>query len=98
MKKNIFILSLIFDSFFCFSQIPVVYAVGGETKVNWDYREKLTLENEDDHPFLYGSGCTEAPSTSRASSSLASQGASTYFSTNLHDWNPRTAWVEGKSD
>jgi hypothetical protein len=98
MKKVISLLFLLCPAICCIAQLPTIYASGGETKVNWDYREKQTIENEDEAPFLYGSGCTEGPSSSGESSSLSSQGSSNYYSSNLHDWNPRTAWVEGKTD
>ena len=98
MKKVISLLLILSPAICCIAQLPTIYASGGETKVNWDYREKQTIENEDEAPFLYGSGCTEGPSSSGESSSLSSQGSSNYYSSNLHDWNPRTAWVEGKTD
>jgi len=98
MKNKIALIIILCIAMYCNAQLPHIYASGGETKVNWDYREKQTMENEDSVPFLYGSGCTEGPSSSGASSSLSSQGSSNYSSNNLHDWNPRTAWVEGNND
>ena len=81
-----------------YAQIHTIYATGG-FEVNWDEVEKeLNDPNNDDLPMLYGSGCTDAPSRSNASSTLSSQGANNYYSKNIHDWDPRTAWVEGKSD
>jgi len=98
MKKNILFILISFHAFLLNGQIPTINARGGESKVNWDYRFKMNKENEDEHPFVYGSGCTESPTKSYASSCLSQQGNSSYFSKNLIDWDPRTAWVEGKSD
>jgi hypothetical protein len=96
--KLMIVSSLLITSFNTFAQLKTVYASGGQVKVNWDYLFKQNEENEDEYPFIYGSGCTESPSTSYASSTLSSQGTMNYYSTNLHDWDPRTAWVEGKTD
>jgi len=98
MKKNILFILISLHAFLSNAQIPTINAQGGESKVNWDYRFKMNKENEDEHPFVYGSGCTESPTKSYASSCLSQQGNSSYFSKNLIDWDPRTAWVEGKSD
>ena len=81
------------------SQIKTIYATGGESKVNWDLIQKeIEDPNFDGYPSLYGSGCTRAPNESKASSTLHSQGENHYYSKNLHDWDPRTAWVEGRSN
>jgi hypothetical protein len=92
-----FALFLIFTSLLFVSQgqIPTVYTRGGENNVNWEAREK---QLSDENPFLFGSGCTESPEKARASSFLNQQGNVTYFATKAIDDNPRTAWVEGKSD
>jgi hypothetical protein len=78
------------------AQIKTIYAIGGNGFIDWT-KEKAKV-NEDDNPFLYGSGCTEGPSKARVSSTLSSQGNNYYGSSNLYDWDPQTAWVEGKSD
>lgn len=96
--KLMIVSSLLMASFNTFAQLKTIYASGGQVRVNWDYRFKQNQENEEQYPFLYGSGCTESPTKSYASSTLSSQGVGKYYSTNLHDWDPRTAWVEGKSD
>ena len=100
MKKigSILLLSILILPEINYSQIHTIYAEGGFI-VNWDEVEKeVNNPNYDGLPMLYGSGCTEGPSLSNASSTLSSQGESHYYSENTHDWDPRTAWIEGKSD
>lgn len=80
------------------SQVRTVYAEDGETKVNWDYLIYQNRVNEEEYPFVYGSGCTESPSVANSSSKLAQNGSNTYGASNLIDDDPRTAWVEGKTD
>lgn len=80
------------------SQVRTVYAEDGETKVNWDYIINQNRINEEEYPFVYGSGCTESPSFANSSSKLAQNGSNTYGASNLIDDDPRTAWVEGKTD
>ena len=48
MKKVISLLFVLSPAICCIAQLPTIYASGGETKVNWDYREKQTIENEDE--------------------------------------------------
>jgi len=79
------------------AQTMTVKAEGGEPKISWDSRAQEIQRSGDESQFLYGSGCTEGPSVAKESSSLVSQGKSTYGSKNLYDWDPRTAWVEGDS-
>jgi archaellum component FlaC len=75
----------------------VIYASGGETSVNWN---KIMSEYEgpdyDGHDF-WGE-CITSPHYARASSALSSQGIQSYGANNIKDYDPRTAWVEGKSD
>lgn len=100
MKKtiSIILLSILIFPEINFAQINTIYAKGG-FRVNWDEVEKEVNDpNYDGPPLLYGSGCTEGPSQSNASSTLSSQGVNHYYSKNTYDWDPRTAWVEGKSD
>ena len=78
------------------AQLKTQYAIGGNGFIDWT-KEKGNI-NEDENPFLYGSGCTDAPSKARVSSTLINQGNNNYGSSNLYDWDPQTAWVEGKSD
>ena len=69
------------------------YATGGEKAVDWTKRIK---EEEEEGPGLWFA-CVNAPSEVKSSSHLKSQGSKSYESGNLSDWDPRTAWVEGKS-
>jgi len=80
------------------AQLPIVYSAGGIKVIDWSNEKKKVKLNEDENPFLYGSGCTESPKKASASSTLASQGTSNYKAENLFDWDPQTPWVEGKSD
>ena len=80
------------------AQLPIVYGEGGIEVIDWTKEKKRVELNEDDNPFLYGSGCTEGPQKASASSTLASQGAANYKAENLVDWDPQTAWIEGKND
>jgi hypothetical protein len=96
---NSFLLNLFFfTSLNLISQIKIINSTGGVSKINWDYIFKQNKDNQDEQPFVYGSGCTEGPSYSSASSKLTQSGTITYASSNLMDWDPRTAWVEGKVD
>jgi hypothetical protein len=61
--------------------------------VDWTKRIK---EEEEEGPGLWFA-CVNAPSEVTSSSHLKSQGSKSYESGNLSDWDPRTAWVEGKS-
>lgn len=78
-------------------QLQTVFAEGGDKFIDWSLEKKKT-ENNEDNPFLYGSGCTESPSRAGVSSTLGNQGNSSYSADNIFDWDPQTAWVEGKSD
>lgn len=54
---------------------------------------------EEDSPDLWIMNICSFPNEyNKASSSLATQGTKTYGTKNLSDDDPRTAWVEGKSD
>ncbi len=79
------------------AQLPIVYSSEGTKSIDWS-KEKRKIELGDETPFLYGSGCTESPQRASASSALASQGNANYKAENLFDWDPQTAWIEGKSD
>jgi len=86
---SLFILSSIFN--LITAQIPTIYASDGESKVNCD-----EIMNEDGPPFW--EVCIEAPSDARTSSTLNPQGKYNYNADNLHDYDPRTPWVEEKDD
>ncbi|MFN5911136.1 MAG: NADase-type glycan-binding domain-containing protein, partial [Bacteroidota bacterium] len=77
------------------AQLMTVSAEGGERVIDWT-SEKNNLS--EDNPFLFGSGCSVGPTKAYVSSCLAAQGNSSYKAKNLFDWDPQTAWVEGKSD
>jgi hypothetical protein len=96
--KSIFFTTILISAFYSHSQLPTVYTSGGVKMVDWAKEKKKIELNEDENPFLYGSGCTEGPSIARASSTLSPQGNSDYKADNLFDWDPQTPWVEGKSD
>jgi len=105
MRKNIlFIISLIgwLIPKVGFSQIPTIRAVGGEGKnINWP-KIKADTEREEKANgggagFFY-MDCDQGVKPQRASSTLANQGNYNYNIKNINDWNPMTAWVEGKPD
>ena len=79
------------------AQIQTIYAKGGESNVNWN---EIMSEYEDPNyegaPFWYA--CINAPDNARSSSALSPQGKYNYNAKNINDYDPRTAWVEGKSD
>ncbi len=87
-----------FDEVCGTQEIPVIEAVGGRgTNVDWATLEKEANADPDGPGFFEGD-CVESVSSDRASSTLASQGKNNYDLKNLSDYNPMTAWVEGKSD
>ncbi len=78
-------------------KIPTIKATGGQGKnVNWP-AIKAEAEKNDGPEFFYN-GCEQGVTPLRASSTLAGQGAKSYGVKNLYDFNPMTAWVEGKED
>lgn len=94
MKKIIYL--LLFTSFSSFAQLPVIKAVGGGGRnVNWP----LIKKNEgSDGPGYFYNDCAQGVKPSNASSTLAGQGNKNYNVKNLCDYNPMSAWVEGKPD
>lgn len=46
-------------------------------------------------PGIFYQDCAQGVKATKASSTLAAQGAKSYGITNLTDWDPMTAWVEG---
>ena len=80
-----------------------------EKKIKYDQNSsyhRFLLENE---MMFYNDGfstgeegcswyCAGGPSNISASSTLKSQGSNSYDAKNLHDFNLKTAWIEGQSD
>ena len=84
------------------SQIPTIKAIGGEGRnVNWP---KIKADTERDEkangggPGFFYSDCDQGVKPQMASSTLANQGKYNYNIRNINDWDPMTAWVEGKQD
>jgi hypothetical protein len=105
MKKNktIFIILFAFQiPLISFSQIPTIKAVGGEGKnVNWPKIKADTEKQERQQgggPGFFYNDCDQAIDPINASSTLASQGKYNYKIKNINDFDPMTAWVEGKPD
>jgi hypothetical protein len=99
MKKiiSIILLSIFTITNTIFAQNQSIYANGGESSVNWDeIMSEYESPDYNDAPFW--NACIEATSNVRASSTLSPQGKYNYSSVNLHDYDPRTPWVEGKDD
>jgi hypothetical protein len=85
MKTILTLLFIIFSIVAYHAQLATIAADGGETVVNWDAEIKKNKENEEEYPFIYGSGCTAGHSQSNGSSKLTSQGSSSYGFNKLHD-------------
>tara|TARA_Y100000813_G_scaffold195643_1_gene177786 strand:- start:187 stop:1242 length:1056 start_codon:yes stop_codon:yes gene_type:complete len=80
-----------------YSQYLTISAKGGESSVNWsEIMSEYESPDYDGPPFWYA--CINAPQNAKASSTLSPQGKYNYYAKNLNDNDPRTAWVEGKSD
>lgn len=92
MKFRLLVI-LILPSFFVSAQIPAVVAESyGDKYVNW----KLEEANEDkEGPGYFYNDCSQGVEPVSASSTLASQGKYNYGISNLSDYDPKTAWVEG---
>ena len=79
-----------------FVKLPVVKATGGEgTNVDWKTEAAKADQNG---PGFFSGDCMEGIKPERASSTLPKQGATEYNVKNIGDFNPMTAWVEGKPD
>lgn len=79
-----------------FAQLPVIRAVGGAGKnVNWPQEKK---DADPDGPGYFSNDCSQGVKPTKASSTLAGQGNKNYGVKNLSDYNPMSAWVEGKAD
>lgn len=96
------ILVVIIIPMFGFSQIPTVKSYGGDGKnINWP-KIKADTEREEKAagggPGFFYNDCDQGVNPLRASSTLANQGKFNYNIKNINDFNPMTAWVEGKQD
>jgi hypothetical protein len=79
-------------------ELPLIQAMGGKgTNVDWAAMKK-EADAADDGPGFFEGDCKESVSPGSVSSTLASQGKNNYEIKNISDYNPMTAWVEGKSD
>ena len=79
-----------------FAQLPVIRAVGGAGKnINWPQEKKNAGP---DGPGYFSNDCAQGVNPTKASSTLAGQGNKNYGVKNLCDYNPMSAWVEGKAD
>jgi hypothetical protein len=79
-------------------ELPTIFAVGGEgTNVNWALI-KAEADKDPEGPGFFYQDCSEGLDAINASSVLPPQGVKSYSMANLEDYNPMTAWVEGKSD
>lgn len=94
MKRSIFTSVFVFTATFCTAQLPVVTAIGGGgTNVNWPVIK--AQENAEEGPGFFYCDCCQGVKATKASSTLAGQGAKSYAISNLSDFDPMTAWVEG---
>lgn len=97
MKKITIILAIGFLQLTVFSQIPTIKAIGGDgTYVDWP-QDKINSQDEEG-PGFFWNPCDQGVNPLKASSTLANQGKYNYKITNINDFDPMTAWVEGKTD
>tara|TARA_Y100000385_G_scaffold146337_1_gene151960 strand:- start:335 stop:1429 length:1095 start_codon:yes stop_codon:yes gene_type:complete len=99
MKKitGIVIFSIFIAAGTIYAQNQTIYARGGESIVNWnEIMSEYERQDYEGPPFWFA--CISAPHNAKASSTLSPQGKYNYNANNLNDNDPRTAWVEGKSD
>jgi hypothetical protein len=96
------ILSVYLIPIFSFSQIPTIKSIGGDGRyVDWP---KIKADVEDDEkssgggPGYFYNDCDQTINPISASSTLSNQGKYNYKIKNINDFDPMTAWVEGKSD
>jgi hypothetical protein len=86
----------------CYSQIPTIRSVGGDGRyVDWP---KIKAEVEEEEklsgggPGYFYNDCDQTINPISASSTLPNQGKYNYRIKNINDFDPMTAWVEGKPD
>ena len=96
----IFLMSL--STFLSFSQIPTIRSIGGDGRyVDWP---KIKADVEEDEklsgggPGYFYNDCDQTVNPIRGSSTLSNQGKFNYRISNINDFDPLTAWVEGKPD
>tara|TARA_B000000477_G_scaffold36285_1_gene31061 strand:- start:16875 stop:17912 length:1038 start_codon:yes stop_codon:yes gene_type:complete len=74
--------------------LPNIYTNGGNKIHDW---KKIIDQDMQEYGESFVFTCFMVPEKSSASSFLRSQGSNSYPPTNLTDFNPLTAWVEGRS-
>ena len=83
-------------------ELPIIQAIGGEGKsIDWEKIEKENLESQIDGdygPDYFYNDCAQGVLVTQISSQLSNQGKYSYGKNHLTDNDPKTAWVEGKSD
>lgn len=102
IKLHLTAVVLFFLPLLSFSQIPTIKAHGGEGKiVDWP-KIRAQVEKEEKEqgggPGFFYNPCAEGANPLRASSTLANQGKYNYKISNISDFDPMTAWVEGNPD
>ncbi|MBK7096448.1 MAG: hypothetical protein IPH57_15860 [Saprospiraceae bacterium] len=93
MKKYSFLFLIAF-SYSAASQLPTIKAVGGAGK-NILWAEEKKNADPDGLGFFHND-CEQGVTPVSASSTLEPQGSSNYDMKNLNDYDPMTAWIEGK--
>jgi hypothetical protein len=96
MKRSLFTSAFALAISLCNAgELPVVKAIGGDgTNVNWA-AIKIAEESDPDGPGYFYQDCAQGVQPVKASSTLADQGGKSYGISNLSDYDPMTAWVEG---
>ena len=96
MKTTLLIIALVL-TFNTMGQLPTIRALGGEgTNIIWGEIKKT--ENAKEGPGFFAYPCAETVTPIKASSTLPPQGKANYSLNNISDFDPMTAWVEGKPD
>lgn len=105
MRKNrvyYLILLMNLSTLLSFSQIPTIRSVGFDGRyVDWPKikAEVDSFENANGGgPGYFYNDCDQSVDPIRASSTLPNQGKYNYRIANINDFDPLTAWVEGKPD
>ena len=94
--KKLLLLLFVLPIFITAQNLPTIYTDHPNNEIeNYDEDEDWYAEEGSDYHDCIGNievKCINASST------LASQGSNNYSVSNMNDFNPRTAWVEGRSD